>query len=383
VSAARRVAVDLLGRIENDGAYANLVTPSTLEHARLSQRDRHLVTELVYGTTRMRRACDFLVDRFLLRPVQPDVRTVLRLGAYQLEFTRVPAHAAVDASVSTAPRAARGLVNAVLRRVAESPVEWPDDATRLSYPDWIVERLRADLGAADALAALDQMNRPARPSERPDGYVQDQASQWVADLVGATAGERVADLCAAPGGKATAMAPRVGDGVVIAGDVHPVRTGLVAANVRRLGLGAEVCVVRADGRSAPFRPRSFDRVLVDAPCSGLGALGRRPDARWRIVADDVDRLAGLQRDLLDGAVALLRAEGILVYSVCTMTAAETVAVDEHVATRWPGLVPMELPGAPWVRWGRGALLLPQAAATDGMALFRYRLPADSYPPMPG
>jgi 16S rRNA (cytosine967-C5)-methyltransferase len=372
LSDARRVALELLRRIEDEGAYANLVTPSTLERVELSGRDRHLVTELVYGTTRMRRSCDFLVDRFLLRPVDPAVRRVLRLGAYQLQFLRVPAHAAVDASVSAAPRPARGLVNAVLRRVAESPVEWPDDATRLSYPDWIVERLSTDLGAADAVAALAQMNEPARPVERPDGYVQDLASQWVADLVGVEAGDRVADLCAAPGGKATAMARAIGHGLVVAGDLRAGRTATVAANVRRLGLGGRVAVLRADGRAAPLRPASFDRVLVDAPCSGLGALGRRPDARWRVAPGDVDRLAGLQRDLVDAAADLVRPGGVVVYSVCTMTAAETTGVDDHVAGRWARLAPLAPPGRPWAPWGRGAMLRPQAAATDGMALFRYR-----------
>jgi 16S rRNA (cytosine967-C5)-methyltransferase len=377
VSIARRVAVDLLARIDQDGAYANLVVPSTLDRSDLAARDRRLVTELVYGTTRMRRACDFLVDRFLLRPVDPPVRAALRLGAYQLQFMDVPAHAAVDATVSVSPRPARGLVNAVLRRVAGAPVIWPDDATRLSYPDWIVERLTADLGAAQAVAALERMNRPATATHRADGYVQDLASQWVAELVGVTAGERVADLCAAPGGKATAMARAVSSssgssGVVVTADVTAHRVDLLAGNVDRLGLSGTVAVVRADGRRPPFRAASFDRVLVDAPCSGLGALRRRPDARWRVTPDDVDRLAELQRALIDAAAGVARQGGTLVYAACTLARAETVAVDDHVARHHPELAPLDPPPAPWNAWGRGAVLLPQAADTDGMALFRYR-----------
>lgn len=372
-SSARSVAAELLRRIDEDGAYANLVVPAALARDRLSERDRAFVTELVYGATRMRRACDFLVDRFLVRPVEPVVRSVLRLGAYQLHYLRVPDHAAVGATVAVAPGRARGLVNAVLRRVAEAPVSWPNDATRLSYPDWVVERTIADLGERDALAALEQMNEPARTVERADGYVQDLASQWVAGLVGAEPGERVADLCAAPGGKATALAST--GARVVAADVSVGRAGLVVANARRLGHQELVQVVAADGRRPPFPPATFNRVLLDAPCSGLGTLRRRPDARWRVEPDAVERLADLQRALIEAAVPLVRPGGLVVYSVCTLTAAESIDIDDHVAGRWPDLEPLDPPAAPWRPWGRGALLLPQAAGTDGMALFRYRVPA--------
>jgi 16S rRNA (cytosine967-C5)-methyltransferase len=195
-----------LRRID-DGAYANLAVRGELDHSHLDERDRHFVTDLVYGSTRMRRACDFLVDRYLLRSVTDDVRRVLRLGAYQLHFAEIPAHAAVSETVTLAPQKVRGLINAVLRRVAsEASVDWPDQATRLSYPDWILERLSADLGEESARAALEQMNVPAEVTVREDGYRQDAASQWVAASVGASPGDRVLDLCAAPGGKATAMA---------------------------------------------------------------------------------------------------------------------------------------------------------------------------------
>ncbi|MGE0795053.1 MAG: RsmB/NOP family class I SAM-dependent RNA methyltransferase, partial [Acidimicrobiia bacterium] len=297
-------------------------------------------------------------------------RRVLRLGAYQLHFLRIPAHAAVSASVSVAPPRAKGLVNAVLRRVAEAPVEWPDDATRLSYPDWVVRRLVADLGADDALGALARMDEAPGATERPDGYVQDLASQWVAEAVGAMAGERVADVCAAPGGKATALAAT--GAVVVAADHSPVRAGLVAGNAVRVG--AEVRVVAADGRAAPFAPGSFDRVLVDAPCSGLGVLGRRPDARWGVEGASVERLAGLQRQLVEASLALVRPGGTLVYSVCTLTRDETLDVDGWLASHRPDLVPRPVLGPPWRAHGRGSLLLPQAAATDGMALFRYLVP---------
>jgi 16S rRNA (cytosine967-C5)-methyltransferase len=366
-SAARRLALEALARID-DGAYANLLVPSLLDDSNLPERDRGFVTELVYGTTRMRRACDFLVDRFVLRELDPETRRALRLGAYQLHFLQTPAHAAVSATVEVAPKRSRGLVNAVLRKVASTPVHWPDDATRLSYPDWIVERLVTDLGREDALAALEQMNVAPSVTVRADGYVQDLASQWVVDALGARPGERVVDTCAGPGGKATAIAAQ--GAWVAASDAQPRRASLVSVNAGRLG--ADVDVVAADGRRPAFRPASFDRALVDAPCSGLGVLRRRPDARWRIEADDVGRLAALQRELVDAAIDLVRPGGTLVYSVCTLTAEETTDVDRWLAETHPEMTPLDAPGGAWRSAGRGAILLPQAAGTDGMYLLHAR-----------
>lgn len=364
---SRRLAIAALVRIDSGGAYANLVLPGLLARSGLEGPDRRLATELVYGATRMRRALDHLVDAFLLRPVDGPTRAALRVGAHQLAVLGTPAHAAVSATVGATRGPARRLVNAVLRRLAAQlaagPPHWPDEATRLSYPDWLVGRLCADLGDERALAALEAMNRVAPADVRPDGYVQDRASQWVADLVGAGPGHRVADLCAAPGGKATALA---GTGaVVIAGDLRPARARAVAENGRRLGL-ADLHTVVADGRRPPLRPGSCDRVLVDAPCSGLGALRRRPDARWRIEPDAISRLAHLQRQLLDGAALGLRPGGTLVYSVCTLTDEETLGVDRWLADAHPELEAVAPPGPPWRAHGRGARLLPQDEGTDGM-----------------
>jgi 16S rRNA (cytosine967-C5)-methyltransferase len=364
---ARALALEALDRID-EGAYANLVVPAMLERSGLERRDRDLVTELVYGTTRMRRACDWLCEAHVRRDVEPRVRNALRLGAYQLAFLDTPAHAAVGETVEVAPRRARGFVNAVLRRVSEHlPATWPDDATRLSYPDWIVERLTADLGRGAAIAALEAMNAPAAVTRRDDGYVQDLASQWVADLVEARPGDRVLDVAAAPGGKATAMARAAQ--LVVACDVRAGRAGLVAANARGLGLDNVVTVV-ADGRHIPLPPGAADRVLVDAPCSGLGVLRRRPDARWRVEPADVEVLAGLQRELLDAAAAAVRPGGVLVYSACTLTVAETLAVDDWLATAHPELEALPAPDAPWEPVGRAARLLPQTAGTDGMYVLR-------------
>jgi 16S rRNA (cytosine967-C5)-methyltransferase len=365
MSSARRVALDALDRIDPGGAYANLVLPELLARSGLDQRDRGFVTELVYGTTRMRRACDLLVDRFLTRDLEPRVRNALRLGAYQLQLLGMPAHAAVGETVEVAPKAARGLVNAVLRRVADNPVVWPDDATRVSYPDWVVDALVADLGHEQAMRALEVMNTAPPVSERADGYIQDLASQWVAASVDAQPGERVADLCAAPGGKATLLAATGAH--VVAGDIRRARVGLISDNERA---GAPLSILAADAARPPFAPGSFDRVLVDAPCSGLGTLRRRADARWRIDAEAPKRLAGVQRAIVDATIGLVRPGGRFVYSVCTLTDVETRSIDEHLAAAHPELVAMSPPDGPWEPHGRGARLLPQTADTDGMYLLR-------------
>lgn len=369
---ARRVAIEALRRIDEDGAYANLLVPSLLTASDLDQRDRNLVTEIAYGATRMRRAVDWLVDRFVVSPPPPALRASLRAGAYQLAFMRVPAHAAVSATVAASAKRNRAPVNAILRRVADSlPVDhWPSDGIRLSYPDWLIELLTTDLGSHEAVAMLETMNTAPPVSERPDGYVQDQASQWVVDEVDAKPGERVLDLCAAPGGKATGMA--AAGAAVIAADIRGSRAGLVAENARRLDL-ANVFVLAADGLHPPFAPASFDRVLVDAPCSGLGVLRRRPDARWRITAADIETLADLQARLLDTAATMVKPGGRLVYSVCTVTDAETVGVAGRAGDLL-GLEPIALVGDRWTPHGTGGRVLPQDHDTDGMAVFAWRVP---------
>ena len=361
---AREVAYEALLRIDHEGAYANLVVPALLDRSSLSDQDRRFVTDLVYGTTRMRRACESLVERFVLTEPDPEVRTLLRLGAYQLAFGGTAPHAAVGETVELAHPKVRGFVNAILRRVAGAEKVWPDDASRLSYPDWIVDRFVAELGEFEGFAALECMNEPPPVHERADGYIQDRASGWVADLVGAVAGERVLDVCSAPGGKATAMAST--GALVIAADLQAHRAALVADNAHRIGY--DIPVVVADGTSPPFRNHSFDRVLIDAPCSGLGALRRRPDARWRISEQDIVDLAGIQQRLLNAAAPLVRPGGVLVYSVCTITAAESI---DHPTPEGFEVITDDI-GDEWTTFGKGFRILPQDADTDGMVIIRYR-----------
>jgi 16S rRNA (cytosine967-C5)-methyltransferase len=401
-----------------------------LRGSSLDARDRSFTTDLVYGALREQRALDHLLGLVADRPLDEldaPVRNALRLGAYQLTHD-VPPHAAVGETVEVAPARARGYVNAVLRKVVGLGPSWPwpdgDDpaalATRLSYPDWIVERLVADLGRDDARATLEIGNEPpavalrvnpvtatvdgvahelraagvdvtrgalvedallvrgigdpARLAPVAEGRAtpQDEASQAVVSILDPQPGESVLDTAAAPGGKATAVGERVGEeGRVLAADVHPGRIRLVTAAAERLHLGRILPVV-ADGRALPIRPSGADRVLVDAPCSGLGVLRRRAEARWRIRSDHVGPLAALQRELLRAAAAAVRPGGVVVYSVCTLTSEETSDVDEWATRELPQLVNDAPPGRPWRRRGRGALLLPHDVGTDGMFILKLR-----------
>ncbi len=370
--AARQLAIEAVDRIMSKGAYANIVLAPMLDRSDLDERDRGLVTELVYGTVRNRRACDWLVDRFLYDQVELPVRAALEVGAYQLVFLRQPPHAAVSSTVGAVPKKVRGLVNAVLRRVADDvadgPVDWPDLGTELSYPDWLLQLFIDEHGTDDAVASLRKMNEPPTVTVRADGYVQNEGSQLVTTAVGVSPGDRVLDVCAAPGGKATAMAAT--GAWVVGADRRRSRCRLVAANAA--DLGSDVAVVVADGTAPPFRPGGFDKVLVDAPCSGLGTLRRRADARWRVEPETADRLARLQLDLVVASLPMVRDAGEIVYSVCTVTRAETIGVADALTALEPSLEPLPV-SLPWRPWGTGGLVLPHDHDTDGMAVFRWRV----------
>ncbi len=362
---ARHLALEVLVRVDVEGAYADIALPAALSSSGLDRRDRALATELVYGVTRRRRALDWVLDEYLVQPPPARVRALLRMGTYQLLETRIPPHAAVSTTVSVAPRKFQGMVNAVLRRVVRAGApQWPDEPTRLSYPDWIHEVLTSDLGVDTAVRVLEAMNRPATSHRRGDGYVQDISSQQVVEAMEVAPGDLVADLCAAPGGKATALARRGAQ--VVALDIRPGRARVTQQNSRRLG-ASSVAVLVGDGREPPLRAGCFDVVLVDAPCSGLGVLRRRPDARWRIARTDVPRLAELQLHLLCSAVDLLRPGGRLVYSVCTLTSAETLQVAARM-TADDRLEVLPMCPALWLNHGTGGMLLPDESS-DGMAMF--------------
>ena len=347
--------------------------------AGLDARDRALAQRLAYGAVQRARTLDYAIERLGRRRVHrldPPVRAALRLGAYQLGFVEgVARYAAVNESVELVRRAglerAVAFTNAVLRRLADGIStlleELPEKtaaeaALRHSYPDWIAGVWFRDLGADGALALMRALNEPGRPVVRlvrgeiegtPDADVpgawhvdrvdeaalaegriwpQSAASQLVGLAVGAREGERTLDLCAAPGGKATMLA-----GEVTAVEVNEARARELVETARRLEAD-DVRVVVADARELPPEVTAFDRALVDAPCSGLGVLNRRPDLRWR-----AEPLPELQLELLRAAAERVRPGGTIVYSVCTINADESEAVvdasglevDRTLAEEWP------------------------------------------------
>ncbi|HEY8371624.1 MAG TPA: transcription antitermination factor NusB [Pseudonocardiaceae bacterium] len=447
---ARRAALDVVRAVRERDAYANLVLPVLLRERRISGRDAALATELAYGTCRAQGLLDAVLAECTDRPldrVDGKVLDALRLGSYQLLRTRIPAHAAVAATVDLVRgelgSGAAGFVNAVLRRVAEqdeaawidrlAPAPEQDRVGRLAlahaHPRWVAQAFADALGGAarDELAqalqaddARPKVHLAARPGEvsaeelaamtggdvapySPYGVhleagtgdpgeldavreglalVQDEGSQLVAlaltraELTGRD--ERWLDLCAGPGGKAALLAALVAfnGGTLDAVERAEHRAELVRRAVGELPVTVHV----ADGREPGLPEGTFDRVLVDAPCTGLGALRRRPEARWRRQPSDVAELTRLQRELLRSALRLARPGGVVAYVVCSPHLAETVGVVADVvrhATR-EGLAVEELdarscfPGVPELGEGPHVQLWPHRHGTDAMfcALFR-------------
>jgi len=323
LAAARKTAFEILRKVEGGGYASDLL----LERAAgLEARDAGLASEIVFGVLRRRAQLDWLIAHYAgrERKLDVEVRAALRMGVYQLRYLeRIPAHAAVAEAVELVKRAkktsAAGLVNAILRKVDRGPVAWPSREIGLSCPEWLLARWERQYGLAMAegiaRAALEEPEKHVR-----GGRVQDIGSQAIVPLLGLEAGQTFLDLCAAPGNK-TAQALECGVRAV-ACDVHWHR-------IREMkGLGAELAVV--DGtKPLPFR-RKFERLLVDAPCSGTGTLGRNPEIKWKLREEDLADLRGRQEALLRNALEVLAPGGVLVYSTCSLELEENEGVIEAV-----------------------------------------------------
>ena len=400
IAPARRAAYEVIRRVFEEEAYADRALRSASEG--LDERDVALARRLAFGVVQRVRTLDHAIETLGKRPVRkldPPVLAALRLGAYQLGYLDgVPDYAAVNESVELVRRArlerAVPFTNAVLRRlgagIGELLASLPEGPLRHSYPDWIWEVWRRDLGEEQALALMRAQNEPSPVEIRhvrgqtPDGaetdipgayrverldeeafargevWPQSRSSQLAGLCVGAQAGERVLDLCAAPGGKATMLA-----GQVVAVELNEARARELEENAARLGV-TNVEVVHADGRALPPALTGFDRALVDAPCSGLGVLAARPDLRWRSRP-----LPELQLELLQAAAARVRPGGTVVYSVCTINADESEAV---VDASGLGMVPIE----GWDRYRHARRpeflqTLPHRDGTSGFFISRLRV----------
>jgi 16S rRNA (cytosine967-C5)-methyltransferase len=365
---ARRAAYEVVRRTFEEDAYADRVFPAEADRARLDERDRRLAMRLAYGTVQRVRTLDHAMETLASRPpdrLQPTLRAALRLGAYQLLFASgIPARAAVNETVelakAVAGRHTAGLANAVLRRISDAGPDWVDTLPpplRHSYPDWVAEEWTAMLGAAEADALMAAQNEPPELSIRvntlrpgalelgvpvhgdpdlPEALVldgpfdvaasrelaagaiwpQSRGSMLAARLLAPEPGMSVLDLCSAPGGKAGQLAALMADrGRLVCVERHP---GRAAALERTLASQGVTCAEVVTADALGFREGGFDRILLDPPCSGLGVLAGRPDARWRRTLEAAQEVAGLQRRMLEHARGLLAPGGRLVYSVCTI-----------------------------------------------------------------
>jgi 16S rRNA (cytosine967-C5)-methyltransferase len=400
VSPARRAAYEVLLRVFEQDAYADRVFRTAARD--LDERDRAFAQRLAYGAVQRVRTLDHAIDTLGKRPTRkldPPVRASLRLGAYQLGYTDTAPHAAANESVELV-RGARleravPFTNAVMRRLTEGIRrlldELPDGALKESYPDWIAETFERNLGAEQALALMRAMNEPletvvrvvrgdaplgAEPTDLPGAYrvdrvddlavaegriwPQSRGSQLAGLVVDAQDGERILDLCAAPGGKTSQLA-----GEVTAVEIDPNRASELRENLATLRR-TNVTVVEADGTALPPELTGFDRALVDAPCSGLGVLAQRPDLRWR-----ASPLPELQLALLRSAAERVRPGGAIVYSVCTINADENEAVVDASGLE---VVPLgeEWPQFAHPRRPEFLLTLPHVHRTSGFFIGRLR-----------
>jgi 16S rRNA (cytosine967-C5)-methyltransferase len=394
----REIVFDLLCKWERGGAAADDLLHAALQRSALPPRDRGLVTELFYGCLRQRAALDWLLAQKAGRPPKPDIAALARLGLYQLFFLdRIPSHAAVNSTVELAKRASSGrlggFLNGLLRNALRdrpalaSGLQQQPLAVRCSHPGWLVSRWLARYGEADTRALLDWNNRPpklfarvntlrttadallakwraagveaeplntklyslpmievraADSAERLPGfaegefYIQDPSTLLAVELLGAQPGERVLDTCAAPGGKTTALAQLMQSrGEIVAEDSSAERLKQVVENCARLGV---TCVTVQQTRATDPAETWFDRVLVDVPCSNTGVLRRRVDARWRLRAEDIARLAKEQLALLQTAARRVQRGGVLVYSTCSLESEENGGVVEAFVKASPEFV---------------------------------------------
>lgn len=434
VSPARACAFAVLLRVFEQGAYADRAF--TAEAAGLEPRERAFAMQLAFGTVQRRATLDYVARCLTRRPLaelEPPVLAALRLGIFQLLMLGgVADHAAVSQSVELVKLVSPGgasLVNAVLRQAARRASEilgglsdeLPEGAASLhSVPEWLARQWFDELGAQEARQLLGRVNAPAESAVRantlvanvqevlaqlpvaagtadglPEGIVirapfdahssalwreggimpQSRGSMLVARVLGPMAGERVLDGCAAPGGKTTHLAALMGDrGEIIAVERHPGRARALARTCARMRADC-VRIQVTDAAKMSFDKR-FDRVLVDPPCSGLGTLQSRPDVRWRASPEGIRRLSAVQGQILAAAGSATAPGGVLVYSVCTISRAESQQVVGRFLEVNPQFEPDDL-GSEFPEWSHLAgepflQLLPHRDGTDGFFIVRLR-----------
>ncbi len=336
LSPARDVAFRILEKVQGGGYASDLLRRDC---ATLDSRDAALAESIVFGCLRWQSQLDFLISHFAGKPqnkLDGEVRTALRMGIFQLRYLdRIPPHAAVQESVELVKRAhkrsAAGFVNAVLRKVDRAPVAWPDRATELCVPPWMLQRWERHFGREQAEAAARAALLEPEANINPEtGRQQDVGAQSIVPLLDLQPAMLALDLCAAPGNKTAQML--AAGARVVACDLYPKRLREVPGEASRVRLDATAPL--------PFAA-VFDRILVDAPCSGTGTLARNPEIKWRLREGDLSAFQSRQRKILENALGCLKPGGKLLYATCSLEREE----NEEIATPFrPVSTHLRLPG---------------------------------------
>ncbi|WP_342509363.1 16S rRNA (cytosine(967)-C(5))-methyltransferase RsmB [Sporosarcina sp. FSL K6-2383] len=391
----RDAALSILMEINNNQAYSNLLLHRTIEKYGIEAKDRGLLTELTYGTLQHRMALDYYLEPFVRGKLDGWVRELLRMSIYQIVYlTKIPPHAVVHEAVEIAKRrghkriapTVNGILRSVLRKGVRSLEDMEDGiaktAIETSHPEWLIKRWSEQFGeqeaaimahennnppamtvrvntakatVADAISSLEAEgievrmgevvpecivsvnSNPANTEAYKKGWItiQDESSMLPVLALDVQPGMKVLDMCAAPGGKTTHIAEKMKDkGEVFAHDIHEHKLALIEANATRLGL-TSIQAKSGDSRKLTelYAPSSFDRILVDAPCSGLGVIRRKPEIKYNKTEADFNGLIQIQSDLLDTARELIKPDGIIVYSTCTVEYMENRGMVEHFLGR--------------------------------------------------
>ena len=427
----RDAALTILLAVDKSQAYSNLLLHQTIEKYKIDAKDRGLLTELTYGTLQHKLTLDYYLEPFIKGKVDIWVRWLLRMSLYQMQYlTKIPAHAAVNEAVEIAKRRGHkgiaSLVNGVLRSILREGVRSLDEieneierlAVATSHPQWLVERWVESYGFEKTREMLEENNIPpvqtarvnvtkatveqvlttleregvkakrseyvpeciyllsgqaARTGAFRNGLItiQDESSMLPATVLNPQPGMKVLDMCAAPGGKTTHMAEKMNnEGSILATDLHPKKLDLIEENTERLGLSI-VQTAPIDGRKAAelLKAEDYDAILVDAPCSGLGVMRRKPDIKYTKREEDLQSLQTIQLNILKNAVQLLKVGGKLVYSTCTVDKEENEGTVKAFLANHPEMEAVALENLPeqlMTKQQDGMLqVFPQDIGSDG------------------
>lgn len=429
---ARGQALIILEEVFREGAYSNLALNKHLSQSDLSDKDKGLVTEIVYGTVARKMTLEWYLSHVIAdrEKLQSWVYDLLMLSLYQLAYLdKIPAHAVVNDAVAIAKnrgnhKGAEKLVNAVLRKLASEPLPSIDGIKRInkrhaikySLPVWLVKKLMEQYGEERAIRIFESLFVRNKASVRvadvtqldkiveetgaersvlssvgltkPSGHfaasdwfksgaitIQDETSQLVAPTLGIEAGDVVLDACAAPGGKTVHMASYLTTGSVTALDLYDHKLDLIQDNAKRLGVADRVRTQKLDASQVhqTFAPDTFDKILVDAPCSGIGLIRRKPDIKYNKDLQDFTSLQETQLEILSSVCQTLRKGGIMVYSTCTIIAEENQDVVRAFLAQHPNFeqVPLEHTQKDIVVDGCLAIT-PEQYWTDGFFIAKFR-----------